>query len=230
MARSWTSKRLTVLEASFEAAANRERAKEMARYMKDKFAFFGIQAASRRALQRQAFSRAPEPSEADVVRLTKLCWRKKQREFQYFGADYVRQYVRVCSEDFLDHLGFLITNKSWWDTVDALAAHGVGALARRYPSVADQMNTWIDSDDIWIARTALLCQLNFKADTDAERLFALCERRMHDDEFFIRKAIGWSLREYSKTDPHAVRDFVAKHDADLSGLSKREALKWLDRA
>lgn len=163
------------------------------------------------------------------MRFTKACWRKKQREFQYVGADYIRQHVEACEETFLGHLEFLITHKSWWDTVDVLAGHGVGRLAGRHSSIAVEMNEWIDSESIWIARTALLYQLGAKADTDAEQLFDFCERRMEDREFFIRKAIGWALREYSKTDSRAVRSFVRKHSAELSGLSKREALKWLNR-
>jgi 3-methyladenine DNA glycosylase AlkD len=229
VAKSWTSERLRVLERSFESAGDRKRAKDMARYMKMHFAFFGVQAAARRALQRKAFAGAPRPTEAELVQLTTACWHKQQREFQYFGTDYVRQHVGSCSEEFLGHLKLLITTKSWWDTVDALATHGVGGLARLYPSVGEEMNAWIDSKNIWLARAALLYQLSFKAETNAEQLLELCRRRMSDEEFFIRKAIGWALREHSKTDPRAVRNFVRKHDAELSSLSKREALKWLDR-
>ncbi len=201
----------------------------MSRYMQHRFGFYGIQAAERRSLQRAAFKGASKPSQADLVRLTKACWRKKQREFQYFGADSVRSHIDVCDEKFLDHLEFLIIHKAWWDTVDVLAGHGVGRLASRYSSIVAEMNEWIDSENIWVARTALLYQLGAGADTDAEQLFDFCERRMRDREFFIRKAIGWALREYSKTDARAVRSFVRKHDAELSGLSKREALKWLAR-
>ena len=229
MAERWTCERLAGLEASFQAAADPKRAAEMARYMKNRFEFHGIQAAHRRALQRQAFKGAPKPNEADVVRLTRACWRNEERELQYFGADYVREHIEVCGETCLVHLRFLITHKSWWDTVDVLAAHGVGGLARRHTSVADEMNTWVDSDNIWIARAALLYQLTFKSETDADQLFAFCRRRMQDQEFFIRKAIGWALREYSKTAPDVVRHFVQLNGTHLSGLSKREASKYLNR-
>jgi len=221
--------RLRDLEAAFESAADPKRAANMARYMKGQFAFYGIQAGDRRALQRAAFKGTPRPAEAEVTRFTKACWRKKQREFQYVGADCIRQHIEVCGETFLDHLEFLIRHKSWWDTVDVLAGHGVGRLASCHPSIALEMNEWIDSENIWMARTALLYQLGAKADTDAEQLFDFCERRMQDSEFFIRKAIGWALREYSKTNARAVRSFVRKNEGDLSGLSKREALKWLCR-
>lgn len=229
MTSHWTTVRLTALQEAFEDASDLDRAAQMSRYMKDRFAFYGIGATERRALQRLVFRDAPRPGERDLVRVTRSAWRDPHRELQYFGADYVRQHVGGCAPGFLDHLELLITRKSWWDTVDLLAAHGVGKLARRFPEVARVMETWIDADDLWLARTALLYQLTFKTDTDAEQLFRFCERRMHDTEFFIRKAIGWALREYSKTDAAAVRRFVRTNEASLSGLSKREALKWLDR-
>ena len=229
MAKSWIPDRLGALEAEFDEARDLERAVDMARYMKDRFAFYGIAAGPRRSLQRKAFRGAPKPTQQDLVRVTDACWRKKQRELQYFGADYVRQHIGVCDESFLEQLRKLISTKSWWDTVDLLAAHGVGSLALRYPSIRHEMNLWINADDIWIARTALLYQLGYKQGTDADQLFELCERRAADPEFFIRKAIGWALREYSKTDPRAVRAFVRMNEKNLSGLSKREALRWLDR-
>lgn len=229
MAVHWTTARLSALRTAFEGAADPDRATQMARYMKDAFPFYGVAATERRAIQREVFRDAPPPTEHDVVRITRAAWRGKPRELQYFGADYVRRHVTTCSPAFLGHLELLITHKSWWDTVDLLAAHGVGALGRRFPEVARTMDAWIDADDFWLARTALLYQLGFKDQTNAEQLFRFCERRMEDTEFFVRKAIGWALREYSKTDAAAVRRFVRTHDASLSGLSKREALKWLAR-
>ena len=229
MAKTWTSERLDALETAFDEARDPERAVHMARYMKDRFAFYGIAAGPRRALQREVFRGAPKPTQRELVRITNASWRKKQRELQYFGADYVRQHVDVCDASFLRQLEKLITTKSWWDTVDLVAAHGVGSLALRFPSIRKRMNVWIDAENMWIARTALLYQLGYKADTDAGQLFDFCERRASDSEFFIRKAIGWALREYSKTDAKAVRNFVRENDKELSGLSKREALKWLER-
>jgi 3-methyladenine DNA glycosylase AlkD len=113
--------------------------------------------------------------------------------------------------------------------VDELAKHAVGPLVRADTGLVPVMDDWIDSENIWRARTALLHQLAYKGSTDADRLFAYCRRRAADKEFFIRKAIGWSLREYSKTDEAAVRSFVAELDDQLSALSRTEALKWLER-
>jgi 3-methyladenine DNA glycosylase AlkD len=119
----------------------------------------------------------------------------------------------------------LVSTVPWWDTVDALASHVVGGLVAADPKLTSDMDAWIEDDDPWVARTALLHQLRHKETTDTERLFAYCVRQSGHPDFFIRKAIGWCLREYAKTDPEAVRDFVARERGRLAPLSVREALK-----
>jgi 3-methyladenine DNA glycosylase AlkD len=121
-------------------------------------------------------------------------------------------------------LRWCVTHKSWWDTVDALA-HSVGALVLRHPELQDEMDVWIADDDLWVARVAIIHQLGAKQATDTDRLFGYCTTRASHPDFFIRKAIGWALREYSKTDPDAVRQYVAGMGGKLSSLSRREALK-----
>ncbi len=128
-----------------------------------------------------------------------------------------------CSPRLLSTLRYLVTHRSWWDTVDTLA-QSVGALVLTNPELWRDMDEWIDDEDFWVARVALIHQLGFGASTDAARLFSYCARRADDDEFFIRKAIGWALRKYARTDPDGVRAFVAAHD-ELSALSRREALR-----
>ncbi|MEX2081800.1 MAG: DNA alkylation repair protein, partial [Dehalococcoidia bacterium] len=108
-----------------------------------------------------------------------------------------------------------------------LAANVAGRLVRDHPELAGTMDRWVEAEDMGLARTAILHQLRFKGATDSQRLFRYCEQKAPETEFFIRKAIGWALREYSKTDAGAVRRFVAEHDGELSGLSRREALLWL---
>ncbi len=121
----------------------------------------------------------------------------------------------------------LIRTKSWWDTVDVLAGHVVGPLVARNPGLTATIDAWIDDADFWIVRTAILHQLGYGADTDADRLFGYVDRRCSDTEFFIRKACGWALRQYARTDPEAVRAFVLDRGDRLSGLTRREALKHL---
>lgn len=217
------------LQVAFRDAADPARAAAMAAYMRHQFAFLGLPAPEQRRLSAPVIRAVPAPAEADVVAFTRRCWAADEREYQYAGCDYAIRHVGRCSAAFLDHARLLITTKSWWDTVDALATRVVGPLVARTPALVAVMDEWIDADDIWMARTAILHQLHYRADTDADRLFRYCERRGGDREFFLRKAIGWALREYSKTDPTAVRRFLAEQAGALSPLSAREAVKWLDR-
>ena len=119
----------------------------------------------------------------------------------------------------------LVTTVPWWDTIDLLAAHVVGALVAADPALAAEMDRWSADDDLWLVRTALLHQLRYKERTDTDRLFHYCLRQSGHPDFFVRKAIGWALREYAKTDPGAVRDFLAREGDRFAPLSVREALK-----
>jgi 3-methyladenine DNA glycosylase AlkD len=216
------------LARAFESARDPAAAEPMARYMRDQFAFLGLPRSRRDALQREAWAGLPRPGETDLVAVARGCWAQPEREYQYAACDYLVRHQKVASDGFIDVVRELVTTKAWWDTVDALAARVAGAIVARHPALGATMRSWAGSQDVWVARTAILHQLHYKERTDAALLFEMCERRAADTEFFIRKAIGWALREYSKTDADAVRRFVAAQ-ADLSGLSRREALKWLDR-
>ncbi|MFC8665050.1 MULTISPECIES: DNA alkylation repair protein [Streptomyces] len=218
----------TVLErltATYAAAADPRRAGEMRAYMKDIAPFLGLTTPDRRALSRTVLDGTPRPDEADCTAVALRCWRLPEREYQYFAVDYLRRHVRRLSSGFLPVTRHLVSTVPWWDTVDALAAHVVGGLVAADPKLKSDMDGWIEDDDLWVARTALLHQLRHKDATDTERLFGYCVRQSGHPDFFIRKAIGWCLREYAKTDPQAVRDFVAGERDRLSPLSVREALK-----
>lgn len=213
------------LAATFEPAADPARAKAMASYMRDQFPFLGIPAPRQRLLSRQAVATLPRPSEPDLAAVALACWSRPEREYQYFACGYLRRYVRACSPDLLTTAARLITEKSWWDTVDTLASNLVGPLVARHRHLARTMDGWILDPNIWLVRAALLHQLHFREATDTERLFRYCTDQAGNPEFFVRKAIGWALREYAKTDPDAVRRYVAAHRGRMSPLSVREALK-----
>ncbi|MCU1428276.1 MAG: hypothetical protein JWL83_2276 [Actinomycetia bacterium] len=151
-------------------------------------------------------------------------WALPEREYQYFACDYAGRHGRVCSARFVRNLRWCVMHKSWWDTVDALA-HSVGALVLAHPDLVSEMDKWVDDGNLWVARVAILHQLAYKQHTDTGRLFDYCRRRADHPDFFIRKAIGWALREYSKTQPEAVARYVATMGDRLSPLSQREALK-----
>lgn len=213
------------LSESFESARSPERAVPMKAYMRDQFDYFGIAAPEQRRLARAALAGLPAPAERDVKAVAKACWDRTEREFQYFACDYIERYIDRCTPAFITTLERLITTKSWWDTVDGLCRNGAGPLVLAHPELVDVMDRWLVSDNIWLARSAILHQGRWKGRTDRERLFRYCLTRGGDTEFFIRKAIGWALRDYAHVDAPAVRRFLAEHDAELSGLSKREALK-----
>lgn len=218
----------TVLErltAVYAAASDPVRAAGARAYMKDVAPFLGIPTPERRALSRAVLKGTPRPDEADCTAIALRCWELPEREYHYFAVDYLRRHVGRCSSGFLPVTRHLITTVSWWDTVDALAAHVVGGLVAADPKLTADMDAWIVDDDLWVARTALLHQLRYKDHTDTRRLFAYCLRQSGHTDFFIRKAIGWCLREYAKTDPEAVREFLARERGRFAPLSVREALK-----
>ncbi|MFE7271081.1 DNA alkylation repair protein [Streptomyces sp. NPDC057623] len=218
----------TVLErltATYAAAADPERAATAGAYMKDVAPFLGVPTPERRALSRTVLQGTPRPDEADCTAIALRCWRLPEREYHYFAVDYLRRHVGRCSSGFLPVARHLVTTVPWWDTVDALAAHVVGGLVAADPKLTADMDAWIVDGDLWVARTALLHQLRYKEHTDTRRLFAYCLRQSGHTDFFVRKAIGWCLREYAKTDPDAVRDFLARERGRFAPLSVREALK-----
>src|SRR6266511_1663434 len=182
-ARSWHDRAMslpgTVLErlmATYGSARDDERAAAMRAYMRDQFPFFGITNARRRALSREVLAGLPRPDEADLREVALACWKLPEREYQYFACDWLRRHARVCTPDFLATARTLITDKSWWDTVDALAAHLVGPIVANHPAIVSTMDEWAGEENTWLARTAILHQLTYKEATDTERLYRSCSR------------------------------------------------------
>ncbi|MET8472831.1 DNA alkylation repair protein [Streptomyces sp. NPDC006422] len=216
---------LARLPEVYGAAADPERAANMRAYMKDVAPFLGLASPVRRELSRTVLAGTARPDERDLTAVALRCWALPEREYAYFAIDVLRRHVTALTSGFLPVARELITTVPWWDTVDHLAAHIVGGLVAADPALRADMDAWIEDDDLWVVRTALLHQLRHKDATDTDRLFAYCLRRSDHPDFFVRKAIGWALREYAKTDADAVRSFAAAHRDALSPLSVREALK-----
>ncbi len=215
------------LDETFPPAGDPVRAAGAGAYMRNQFAFLGIPMPQVTRLSRTVLAGLDRPGEADLVAVARACWQRPEREYQYFACAYLRRYVGVGSPGLLTTVADLITTKSWWDTVDTLAAHTVGPLVAAHPVLVHAMDDWIDDDNLWLVRTAILHQLTYKQRTDAARLFRYCTAQASHRDFFVRKAIGWALREYSRTDPTAVRSFVDAHRSQLAPLSVREALRRL---
>ncbi len=210
------------IQQALTPLADAGRARGMAAYMKDQFAFFGIQTPPRR-LATLAILRAYP---GDPVEAARELWALPEREYQYVAVDLLRQHHKRLKRSDLPALEGLVQEKSWWDSVDGLAV-SIGKLVAREPDLVKRMDALIDAPDFWLRRIALLHQLDRKEKTDTARLFDYCLRCADEREFFIRKAIGWALRQYARTDPLAVRDFLDAHRERLSGLSFREAAKHL---
>ncbi len=221
---------VAALAESYSSHADPARAEQMSAYMRDQFAFHGIPAKDRRVLDREVAARGPgRPVHHYLVKVARDCWSRPEREFQYFAVDYLRKHYRRLDPGFMEVARELVVTRSWWDTVDVLAGGVIGPFVRAQGTV-EVMDSWITADNLWVARTALLFQLAAKEETDAERLFTYCLQRSEDKDFFIRKAIGWSLRQYARTDPLAVRKFLEINGERLSPMSIREATKHMDDA
>src|SRR5262249_16703771 len=187
----------------------------------------GITAPEQRVLMRAVLAGLPRPTEEDLHDIALACWARDEREYQYFAVRLLRGNVRACGAGFLETVRLLITTKPWWDTVDELAAHVVGPLVARYPTLVHTMDAWCADVDVWLIRSAILHQTRYRDATDRERLFRYCAAQAGHRDFFVRKAIGWALREYAHTDPDSVRAFLARCGDQLSPLSVREASKHL---
>ncbi|WP_241909852.1 DNA alkylation repair protein [Vibrio sp. 10N.261.55.A7] len=208
--------------------SNVENAQFMKSYMRGQYAFYGIQSGPRRAALKHLFSKDQIPTIDELPDVIDELWKLPEREYQMVAVDLLIKLKTKLPVSMLQDLERWITTKSWWDTVDMLATHNVAGLFIRFPEeTAACIERWRKSDNIWLRRTALLYQLKLKHNTDVELLFSIIRENQSDKEFFIQKAIGWVLREYSKTDSEAVIEFIEQQQ--IEGLAKREGLKWLKK-
>lgn len=193
----------------------------MAAYMKHRFAFMGIKTPTRRRLFRPYLKELKK--QAPHLDFVRACYKQPEREFQYIAIDYLIAIKNRLHREDVPFLQQLITTKSWWDSVDGLDEI-IGDIHLR-EDLTDILLVWSVHEDMWLRRVAIDHQLQFKDRTDPALLAQIIENNLGSTEFFINKAIGWSLREYAKREPDWVRHFVETHP--LSALSKREALKHL---
>ncbi|MDO8330978.1 MAG: DNA alkylation repair protein [Fluviicoccus sp.] len=223
-----TEQYLVRVRAALGALANPELAAPMRAYQRDQFPFLGIKTPERRqavaALGKVRFSGA------ETLAVANALWEFPEREFQYVAVDLLARHANGLTVADIPALLALVQRKSWWDSVDGLAKV-VGAVIHRArvedPQIQRLMDDALTHDNLWVRRIALLHQLGWYGDCDAGRLFRYAATCAPETEFFIRKAIGWALRDYARHDPDAVRRFVEEHRQQLSGLSVREAMKHL---
>jgi 3-methyladenine DNA glycosylase AlkD len=199
----------------------------MAAYMKDRFAFLGIGSTDRRRAQRPFVAAVLAGGPLAAIAAAQRLWLEPERELQYVGCDLLRRAGGRLPASALGDVRALVASKSWWDTVDSLAKV-VGDLVLAHGELAPELDAWVLDDDLWVARAAILHQLGWKDRVRPEVVFRYCESRIDEPDLFIRKAIGWALRDLARTFPEEVWGWVDTHP-DLSGLSRREATKHRPR-
>jgi 3-methyladenine DNA glycosylase AlkD len=218
---------IAALEKEFNRHSNNAIATAQAKYMKNNFDFFGIKTPERREIMRPFLHKNYLPEKTILPDLIKQLWQKPEREFHYFGQELLFKYQHKLAKDDIKLIHFMLTNQSWWDTVDYIAIKILGTYFKQFPSqIGLIIPQWLASDNIWLQRSALLFQLKYKVELNTNLLADSIQKLLGSKEFFIDKAIGWILREHSKTDPQWVVEFVDK--TDLAVLSKREALRLIN--
>jgi 3-methyladenine DNA glycosylase AlkD len=216
------------VQATLTSSADPEKAEGMQAYMKTDMPFYGVQKPGRTVILRHLRNEFAPRTHREYIELAAALWQLPHREEKYLAQGVATMFNQFITPASLPLYQRFITEGAWWDFVDEAATHMVREVVIGFPDetwpIVDQ---WVDDHDMWLRRAAIICQVGAQERTDAERLFSFCERRLHEKEFFIRKAVGWALREYARTDPGAVADFVVEHRDRLSGLSYREATKHI---
>lgn len=217
--------RLIPLEQAFVAAADPTEATRMAAYVHNQFAFYGVRAPQRRQLYKNLITKDKKNKVLDWD-LLDAAWTNPYRELDYFVCDYLRAQANSLTASDLSRLLPFLTTKQWWESIDSLAPT-IGIMAGKDPQVEQVVRNWANSDDIWLRRVAIIHQLGRKTHTDTALLEQILLTNLGSQEFFINKAIGWALRDYSKTDAQWVKTFLNTHQEQLAPLSLREASKYL---
>ena len=209
----------------FEQHKNEERAKDMSKYMRNLFDFYGIPTTERKAIYKDFLKKEKKSKQVDWDFLDK-CYQDEHREFQYLVYDYLIALNEFLTYNDISNIEKYIRNKQWWDTIDFFD-QVIGKIGLRENKVDDLMLEWSKDKDFWIRRIAIDHQLGRKGKTNTELLEKILIHNFGSDEFFINKAIGWALRDYSKTNPEWVKNFINKYESKMNKLSIREASKYI---
>jgi len=218
----------TTIRQGLAAMANPDKAFFMRKYMKSEMPYRGVQTAEQRKIFTAALKQHPVQSMEEYEQVIRELWQAEYREERYGAYFIAEKYAQFQIPEMLTLYREMIITGAWWDYVDAIAAHIIGAMLLKYPQeIKPVLYLWIEDEDLWIRRTAVLAQLTFKEKTDWPMLEHFSVKCLKEESFWIRKAIGWALRQYSKTNQPAVRDFVDRYKGVMSGVTYREAKKYI---
>lgn len=215
---------------TFETNQDLDKRKQMSDYMRGQFDYFGLTSPIRKELCKPYLKELPKESKSDLVELIELLWQQPQRECHYLAQElFFKIAKKTLEKEDLAFIESLLTRHSWWDTIDFLAPKILKIYFDKFPNQRNRVvDRWIASDNIWLKRSALLLHLKQKEDVDIDYMFETILRLTGSTEFFVNKAIGWLLREYSKKQPNLIKDFINEHYETLSNLSIREGSKYLN--
>lgn len=217
---------INILKSEFEAHADSKIAAEQKAYLRNQFSFYGMKTPVRRAIQKPFLVKAFLPPKKNLEDLVKALWNKPQREYHYFAQELTQKYVKQFEEKDILLFEFMVIHNSWWDTVDFIAPKLIGEYFKTFPEQRNSyVKKWLASENIWLHRLCIIFQLLSKEKMDAEFLEYVINSLLGSKEFFINKAIGWALRDYSRTNPEWVKNFAA--NTNLHPLSRREALRLI---
>jgi len=218
------------VQTQLKALEDPEKAQKMAAYMKTDMPFYGVQKPQRAEIYKQIKKQFPLTQREAYEEAILALWHLPHREEKYTALYILGKYKRMVSLDSLPLYERLIREGAWWDFVDEIVGQAINPIHLKHrQTLRSTLDDWIEDDDFWIRRAAILSQLKHKKETNTQQLFYYCLRCCHEKEFFIRKAIGWALREYSKHAPEAVMAFLLEHQDKLSGLSFREGARLLKK-
>lgn len=217
---------IETLETEFKNNSNTKIALEQKAYLRNQFEFYGITTVKRREIQKPFFIKEHLPEKRELYKIINELWNKPQREYQYFSQELAFKYSKQLEKKDIGLFEFMVMRKSWWDTVDFISSKLMGEYFKNYPEQKDKyVQKWLKSNNIWLQRCVLLFQLKYRGDLDTALLSSIIHSLLGSKEFFINKAIGWVLREYSRTNSNWVSGFV--NTTELNALSKKEALRLL---
>jgi 3-methyladenine DNA glycosylase AlkD len=214
---------LHYIKSEFEKRINPEESEAMAKYMRNLFPYIGMKMPARKEILRPVLKSISSAEEA--ICLAEELWQLEEREYQYAGLDILQTKAKKIDAGQLVRLKELVKTKSWWDTVDRLAASVIGPAVKKDTKLREEVFSWREDNYLWLERTAIIFQLKYHKETDVEMLMAAILPFVNSEEFFHQKAIGWALRNYSKSNPDWVRRFIK--ETPLKPLSVREGSKYI---